>query len=339
MSERTTGAPIAKLAADAACTETATPRSHLIGAGFSALGALSFPFAVGFEDYMLFNGVVALVTVLLATGYNFLIGMCGQLAMAHVAFFGIGAYTSALLVRDGGVPYLAALAAAMALPTVLAWIIAQVAVRFVGPYLAMITFAFHAVCGVLFINWDSLTNGWRGLTRIPPIAIGNFAINTPLRSYYLLLAAVALALFVAYRIKHSRVGRAFFAIRYNRLAAKGAGIDTAKMITVAFCLSGAFAGLAGSMQAHFIRYIDPSTFGLPRLIDLLIILIVGGRGNILGVTATAIVFVFLLEYLRFLQDWKLMLFGLLLIVMVNISPDGVGALVARMSKRRQRQEV
>ena len=108
-------------------------------------------------------------------------------------------------------------------------------------------------------------------------------------------------------------------------------------IAIAFCLSGAFAGLAGSMQAHFIRYIDPSTFGLPRLIDLLIIMIVGGRGSIVGVTATAIVFVFLLEYLRFLQDWKLMIFGVLLIVMINVSPDGVGALIRRIGERRRQE--
>jgi branched-chain amino acid transport system permease protein len=210
---------------------------------------------------------------------------------------------------------------------------AQAAVRLVGPYLAMITFAFHTIALAVFVNWTEVTNGWGGLSRIPPIRLGPLLVNTPTRSYYLLATAAAAALYVAYRIKHSRTGRAFFAIRENRLAAKGVGIDTARTITVAFCLSGLFAGLAGSLHAHLVRYIDPTSFGLQKLIDLLVILIVGGRGSVVGVAVTAVAFVLALEYLRFLQDWKLMVFGALLILLVNVSPDGVGDLARRLRAR------
>jgi branched-chain amino acid transport system permease protein len=301
-------------------------------AGLAAVAA-AVPTLVGHEDYFLFNAGVAMVYLLLATGYNFLIGMCGQLAMSHVAFFGIGAYASALLTRNWGWPYPAALLAALALPTVSAWVMARAAVRFVGPYLAMITFAFHAMALTVFINWTEVTNGWGGLSRIPPVRLGGLAVNNPTRSYYLLLAATAAALYVAYRVKYSRTGRAFFAIRENRLAAKGVGIDTARVITVAFCLSGLYAGLAGSLHAHLVRYIDPTSFGLQKLIDLLVILIIGGRGSLVGVSLTAVAFVFGLEYLRFLQEWKLMVFGGLLIVLVNVSPDGVGELARRWRRR------
>ena len=198
----------------------------------------------------------------------------------------------------------------------------------------MITFAFHSMALTIFINWTEVTNGWGGLSRIPPIRLGGFVANTPTRAYYILLAASACALFVAYRVKYSRAGRAFFAIRENRLAAKGVGIDTTRTITLAFCLSGLFAGLAGSLHAHLVRYIDPTSFGLQKLIDLLVILIVGGRGSLVGVTVTAVLFVFGLEYLRFLQDWKLMVFGALLILLVNVSPDGLPALVRRLRQRR-----
>ena len=292
------------------------------------------PALVGYEDYLLFNASVAMVYLLLATGYNVLLGMCGQLAMSHVAFFGIGAYASALATRDAGLPYPVALGLALLLPTACAWVMARAAVRFVGPYLAMISFAFHSMALTIFINWTDVTNGWGGLSRIPPIRLGMFVVNTPTRAYYVLLAASALALFVAYRLKYSRTGRAFFAIRENRLAAKGVGIDTTRTITLAFCLSGLFAGLAGSLHAHLVRYIDPTSFGLQKLIDLLVILIVGGRGSLVGVTVTAFAFVFGLEYLRFLQDWKLMVFGALLIVLVNVSPDGLPALVRRLWPRR-----
>jgi branched-chain amino acid transport system permease protein len=314
-------------------------RSARIAFGIAAAGALAlaFPGIIGYEDYMIYNGCIALIWLLMATGYNFLIGMCGQMAMSHIAFFGIGAYVSALLTRNLHVSYLPALAAALILPALCAWIMAKAAVKFVGPYLAMITFAFHSMCYSLFINWKDLTNGWEGVRRIPPITSGEFAFNTPLRSYYLLLGVSALALYVAFRIKYSRTGRAFFAVRENRLAAKGAGIDTGSIITLAFCLSGVYAGLAGSMLAHFVRYIDPTSFDLRVLIDLLIILIVGGRGSILGVTVTSIIFIFSLEYLRFLQDWKLMVFGLLLILVINASPNGVGELFRLLGQPRGRE--
>jgi branched-chain amino acid transport system permease protein len=159
-------------------------------------------------------------------------------------------------------------------------------------------------------------------------------VNTPARTYYVLLAASAIALYVAYRLKYSRIGRAFFAIRENRLAAKGVGIDTTRTITLAFCLSGLYAGLAGSLHAHLVRYIDPTSFGLQKLIDLLVILIVGGRGSLVGVSVTAVAFVFGLEYLRFLQDWKLMVFGALLILLVNVSPDGIGTLARQLRAPR-----
>jgi branched-chain amino acid transport system permease protein len=320
--------------AQTVATDAPTPLTALGPRPFVllALGALAVavPPLVGYEDYLLFNACVALVYLLLATGYNFLLGMCGQLALAHVAFFGIGAYASALLTRDLGVPYPAALAAALALPTACAWLMAQAAVRLVGPYLAMLTFAFHTIALTVFINWTAVTNGWGGLSRIPPIRLGPLAVTTRTRSYYLLAAVAAVALYVAYRVKHSRTGRAFFAIRENRLAAKGVGIDTARTITLAFCLSGLYAGLAGSLHAHLVRYIDPTSFGLQKLIDLLVILIVGGRGSIAGVGVTAVVFVLALEYLRFLQDWKLMVFGALLILLVNVSPDGLADLARRL---------
>ena len=298
-----------------------------LGVAAAIAASIAFPALAGFEDYLLFNAGVAMVYVLLAVGYNILIGMCGQLAMSQVAFFGIGAYASALLTRDLGVPWPAALAAAIALPTAAAFVMARAAVRFSGPYLAMITFAFHSMALTIFINWTELTNGWGGVSRIPPASVAGFAFDTPARTYFLLLAAFWGAILLAARLRASRFGRAFFAIRENRLQARAVGIDTAAYITLAFCLSGAYAGLAGSLHAHFVRYIDPTSFGLPKLIDLLIIIIVGGRGGIWGVAISGLCFVLALEYLRFLQDWKLMIFGLGLIVLINASPNGLGDLL------------
>ena len=292
-----------------------------------------FPPLSGYQDYLLYNAGLAALYVILATGYNILIGMTGQLAMSQVAFYGIGAYVSALLTRDAGVNWAFSLLLAMAVPTFWAWVMARGAVRFTGPYLAMITFAFHSMVVALFINWTDVTNGWGGVMRIPPLRVGDFAFSNPTRSYYLLAAVAALGLFVAVRIRASRHGRALFAIRENRLAAKGVGIDTAAYITLAFCISGAYAGLAGGLLAHTVRYIDPTSFGLSTLVDLLIIIIVGGRGSVMGVAISAVCFVTALEYLRFLQDWKLIIFGLLLVVLINISPDGVAALAEKVFRR------
>ena len=295
--------------------------------------ATAFPAMVGFEQYMIYSGCIALVWVLLATGYNIVIGMCGQLTMSHIAFYGIGAYTSSLLVRDVGVPFPLAFLAAVILPTIGAWIMAKAAVKFTAAYLAMITFAFHSMCWMLFVNWQPVTNGWEGVLRIPPASILGYSFDTTGKVYYLLLLVAALGVIAAARIKDSRVGRAFFAIRDNRLAAKGVVVDTYKTITLAFCLSGAYAGAAGSLMAHFVRYIDPTSFSLSPLIDLLVIVLMGGRGSVMGVAAAAVVFTFGLEYLRFLQDWKLMVFGALLLLLINVSPNGIGELGQRLRSR------
>jgi branched-chain amino acid transport system permease protein len=307
--------------------------SRVLALSAVSASLLAFPWIVNSQDYLLYNAAIGLLYVLLATGYNILLGLCGQLALAHVAFFGIGAYVSALLTRDLGIVWPVALSAAMLVPTLAAWVMARAALRFTGPYLAMVTFAFHSAVLTVLTNWVGLTNGWGGVSRIPPAAVAGFQFDTTLRTYFLLLAFTGAGLYFAHRIKHSRLGRAMMAVRENRLAAKGIGIDTAATITVAFCLSGAYAGLAGSLHAHVIHYIDPTTFGLPRLIDLLIIIIVGGRGSIFGVAAAALAFIFALEYLRFLQDWKLMMFGVLLVLMMNASPNGLGELVERFRPR------
>jgi branched-chain amino acid transport system permease protein len=299
----------------------------------AAAAVILFPPLSGYQDYLLYNAGLAAVYVILATGYNILIGMTGQLAMSQVAFYGIGAYVSALLTRDTGVNWAFSLLLAMAVPTFWAWVMARGAVRFTGPYLAMITFAFHSMVVALFINWTEITNGWGGVMRIPPLRVGDFAFSNATRSYYLLAAVAALGLFIAVRIRASRHGRALFAIRENRLAAKGVGIDTTAYITLAFCISGAYAGLAGGLLAHTVRYIDPTSFGLSTLVDLLIIIIVGGRGSVMGVAISAVCFVTALEYLRFLQDWKLIIFGLLLVVLINVSPDGVGPLAEKVLRR------
>jgi len=294
-----------------------------------AIPLLGLPLLVHGDEYLLYNAGIAAIYVLLATGYNILIGMAGQLAMSQIAFYGIGAYASALLSRDLGLAWPLAVLAAILLPVPCAWLMARAAVRFSGPYLAMVTFAFHSMALAVFVNWTALTNGWGGLTRIPPPRIGGLVIAGPVASYYLLVGFAGAGLYVAWAIRRARIGRAFLAIRENRLAARGAGIDTGRMITLAFCISAAYAGLAGALLAHFVRYIDPTSFGLPTLIDLLVIIIVGGRGLVFGVAVAAVGFVFALEYLRFLQDFKLIVFGLLLIVLINVSPDGLGALLRR----------
>jgi branched-chain amino acid transport system permease protein len=295
--------------------------------------ATAFPAMVGFEQYMIYSGCIALIWVLLATGYNIVIGMCGQLTMSHIAFYGIGAYTSSLLVRDVGVPFPLAFVAAIILPTIGAWIMAKAAVKFTAAYLAMITFAFHSMCWMLFVNWQPVTNGWEGVLRIPPASVFGYTFDTTGKVYYLLLVVATLGVVAAARIKNSRVGRAFFAIRDNRLAAKGVGINTQRTITLAFCLSGAYAGAAGSLMAHFVKYIDPTSFSLSPLIDLLVIVLIGGRGSVMGVAVAAVVFTFGLEYLRFLQDWRLMVFGALLLLLINFSPNGIGELGQRLKVR------
>jgi branched-chain amino acid transport system permease protein len=237
---------------------------------------------------------------------------CGMLAMANAAFMGIGAYTSALLTMQAGWPYPAVLLAGAAAPAAVAYLIGKPTLRLSGVYLAMATLAFGEVVRIAILNTEAWTGGALGLNGIP-------AETQPWHVALVLLLVVA----VLERLRRSRTGRAFEAIKEDETAAGLMGIDVAAHKLAAFVMGAAIAGLAGTLNAHLTFFIGPNEFGFDRGVEILTMTILGGIQGLMGPVVGAFIVTLLPEVLRGLQDWRLMANGVILVLMVLFLPRGL----------------
>jgi branched-chain amino acid transport system permease protein len=237
---------------------------------------------------------------------------CGQLAMANAAFMGIGAYTSALLTMNAGAPFPLAIAGGMAAPAVVAVLIGIPTLRLSGVYLAMATLAFGEVVRIFILNSESWTGGALGLNGIPQLT-----------QWWHVLLALAVALFGLARLRRSKVGRAFEAIKEDETAAGLMGIDVRAHKLLAFVLGAALAGLAGTLNAHLTFFIGPNEFGFDRGVEILTMAILGGIGGLTGPVLGAVLLTVLPEVLRGLKDYRLVVNGLILVAIVLFLPKGL----------------
>lgn len=237
---------------------------------------------------------------------------CGMLAMANAAFMGIGAYTSAILTMNYGASFPVAIAAGMAAPALTAFIIGKPTLRLSGVYLAMATLAFGEVVRIVILNAESLTGGALGLNGIPPTT----------RWWHVLLAVV-LVLLVLWRLRRSKVGRAFEAIKEDETAAGLMGIDVGAHKMLAFVLGGAIAGLAGTLNAHLTFFIGPNEFGFDRGVDILTMAVLGGINGLTGPVLGAAILTILPESLRAFGDFRLVVNGVILVLIVLFLPKGI----------------
>ena len=237
---------------------------------------------------------------------------CGMLAMANAAFMGVGAYTSALLTLNYDVPFPVALLGGIAAPMVLAFIVGKPLLRLSGVYLAMATLALGEVVRVVILNTESITGGALGLNGIPQLT-----------EWWHIGLALALALAVLYRMRRSKVGRAFEAIKEDETAAGLMGIDVANTKLLAFVLGALLAGLAGALNAHLTFFIGPNEYGFDRGVEILTMTILGGIGSIAGPVVGAFILTLLPEMLRAFNDFRLVINGLILILIVLFLPKGI----------------
>jgi len=258
------------------------------------------------------NLVLSLGTNALLALSIYLTLSCGMLAMANAAFMGIGAYTSAILTMNHGWPFAGAIAAGMAAPAAVACVIGRPTLRLSGVYLAMATLAFGEVVRIAIINTDDLTGGALGLNGIPPLT-----------QWWHVLGALVVVLFVLARLRRSRIGRAFEAIKEDETAAglMGIAVDGHKML--AFALGAAIAGLAGALNAHLTFFIGPQEFGFDRGVEILTMTILGGVNSLFGPVVGAVIVTLLPELLRGLKDYRAVFNGLILVVIVLFLPKGL----------------
>jgi len=274
---------------------------------------------------------IAGLYMLLALGLNLVIGFTGLLDLGFMAFYAIGAYTAALLAIHK-VPFVFCVLAAIVSSTAIRVIIGFPALRLRGDYLAIVTLGFGEVVRLILSNWDSLTNGPKGLPRvgeaIPPAAIFGMTLSTNLHYYYLILASVLGAVWICARLNHSRLGRAWVAIREDEVAAELMGVEVTRQKVVAFGLSAAFAGLAGAIFAHWEGFVTPESFTFWESCLLVCAVVLGGMGSIPGVILGALCIVLVPEILRSILgstfgNARYLLFGLSLILMAIYRPQGI----------------
>jgi branched-chain amino acid transport system permease protein len=277
------------------------------------------------NPYFLHVVIMAGIFGVLALSLNLLLGYTGQLSLGHAAFFGIGAYTSALLtLRLEWSFWLALLGAVMAAGTA-GWAIGRLALKLRGAYFVLVTISFAGVIALVSVNWMDLTNGPLGLPGVPAPELGPWSLRTKAAYYYLVLAAVVLAYEVCRRLVHSRLGRAFVALRENEVLAESVGVDGTRYLVLAAVVSAGMAGLAGSLYAHYTRFVSPEVFLFTYTVTMVIMVVAGGKGTLAGPLVGAVLFTVLPEALRATTSWQwqMLAYGVILVVLVFFLPRGI----------------
>ncbi len=295
--------------------------------GWALVGAatLAVPL-VTTNTYDLYLVMTIAIMVIAASGLNILAGLAGQISLGHAGLYAIGAYTGALVATRLGLGLWSALPLAVGLTAVVGALLALAALRVAGPYLAMVTIAFGIIVESVAVEWVALTGGPGGIFNIPKAAFLGSGLT--FRGYYLVVAAgAALALVATRNLMRSAWGRAFIAVKDSDIAAESLGLSTYALRTSAFTISAGFAGAAGCLFAFLQGYLSPDSFGLQTSLLFLLIVLFGGLGTLAGPVVGGIVLVLLPELLRQLLDYRLIIYGTLLLCSVYYLPNGVvGAL-------------
>ncbi|HHY46614.1 MAG TPA: branched-chain amino acid ABC transporter permease [Firmicutes bacterium] len=282
------------------------------------------------DPYVMHLANMAMIYSILALSLNVLTGFTGQFSVGHAAFYGIGAYTSGLITVKLGWPIWAGFIAAGVIAGLAGLLLGIPTLRLRGLYLAVATLGFGEIVYQILVNWVSLTNGPKGLTGVPSPTIGPWRLDMYHSYYYLSATALIVVVFLVYRLYYSRVGRAMLAIRENELAAEAMGINSTYYKITAFTISSFFAGIAGALYAHEIMFVSPESFVNAESVSILCMMVVGGVGSIPGSIVGAIALTIIPEYLRAVGDWRLVLYGAVIVLMVTYAPQGLGGWITAL---------
>jgi branched-chain amino acid transport system permease protein len=299
-----------------------------------AVALLTLPLWLA-NTYHLHVVIMAGIFTILALSLNLLLGYTGQLSLGHTAFFGIGAYTSALVTLRWAWPFWLGLPAAALAAGLAGWGIGALALKLRGAYFVLVTISFAGVISLVSINWMDLTNGPLGLPGVPPAELGPLSLRTKPAYYYLVLVAAAAAYLVCHRLVHSRLGRAFLALRENEPLAESVGIDPTLTLVLATVVSAALAGVAGSLYAHYTRFVSPEVFLFSYTVTMVIMVVAGGKGTLAGPVVGALLFTVLPEALReaMAWQWQMLAYGVLLVALVFFLPRGIVPALSRAWRR------
>lgn len=270
--------------------------------------------------------------IVATSGLDILFGYSGQISMGHAAYFAIGAYGSVLLHKFSGIPVLITMVLAAVLATLIGALIAYPASKLVFHFLSLATIAFAEVVHSLLLNSPGKITGDAVGLFTDPVSLFGYKLSGSTQFYYFGVVMVMLFLIAKSMIVNSRVGRAWIAIRENSVAANGMGINVTKYKVYAFAVSAFFTGFAGAMYAHFVCYIGPDTFVLKQSVMFITMLLFGGTNTIVGPIVGAITVMLLNEGLRSLEQYQMLIYGILLLLVIVVVPGGLYRYVRNLVK-------
>jgi len=287
--------------------------------------------------YLLHVLIVTGIFIVAAMSLNLLLGYAGQLSLGHVAFFGIGAYASALVslgfklsfpfeIVVEAKPVWLAMLIGMVAAGLAGWFIGRIAFRVRGAYFVIVSISFVEVVRLVAVNWVELTQGPMALNNIPPLAVGDFVFYKKPENYWLVLGVAIVCYILIRRLVYSRAGRAMVALAENEPLATSVGIDVTRYLVLAAVVSAAMAGAAGALYAHYVRIVDPDVFLFIYTVTMVIMVITGGKGTLAGPIVGGLIFGLLPEGLRamaFAPEAQWIVYGVLMVLVVYFLPRGI----------------
>lgn len=310
---------------DSSSVDTASPATRNITWAAVALVVLSLPlFVAGYHLHLL---IMAAIFTILAVSLGVVIGYAGLLSLGHAAFFGIGAYTSALLFLHFGLSMWWGMLAAAVLASSVAFLLGALILRVRGNRFVIVTIAFAEIMRLVAHNWVDVTRGQMGLAGIlpPRLELAGHVVDLNVKEnfYYVAVLIAALSIFALSRIARSPLGWGFLALRENETLGESIGVSAYRHAMIVFVIGAFFAGIAGSLYAHYINFIGPDLFYFSYTTIMLVMVVMGGLGTIVGPFIGALVFTLLPEYLRVASEYRLVFFGAILIVGILLVPRGL----------------
>lgn len=296
-------------------------KPHGVAAGI-LLATVLLPLVIT-DDYVLRILIMSGIFVMLTLSLNLVTGFTGQFCLGWAAFYGIGAYTSALLTMKAGLSFWLAMPLGGFMAALFGLLLGLPTMRLKEIYLAITTLGFGEIIRLIMLNWTDLTRGSMGLPGIPAPSILSYEISSNQAYYYFILVLVLITVAAMRRLIDSRTGRALIAIREDELAAKSMGIDVTAYKMLAFAVGAFFAGLAGSFYAHYTSFIDPHTFSFTESIAILAMAVLGGLGSINGSILGAVILTVVPELLRGIAEYRLIVFGLIMMAVMLLRPQGI----------------
>jgi branched-chain amino acid transport system permease protein len=298
-----------------------------------ALLAAVFPFVVSLYQTNIMT--TALIYVMLGLGLNIVVGLAGLLDLGYVAFYAVGAYAYALLNYHFGLNFWMVLPVGAALGALFGILLGFPVLRLRGDYLAIVTLGFGEIIRLILENWNEFSFGPSGISNIsrPPLFGIELSVqNATVYMYYIMIFLCLVTIFIVKRLQDSRIGRAWVALREDEVACQAMGIDRTKTKLTAFALGATWAGMGGVVFAAKTTFVNPASFTIWESIIILCIVVLGGMGSVIGVITGAFIIILLPEYLRVFSEFRMLMFGIILVVMMVFRPGGIISGVRRTYK-------